>query len=190
MTEWSDSDIVEACLAGDELAWRVLIERYSRLIYTIPLRFGLSKMAADEVFQETCLILLEKLGTLQDRHRLSSWLMTVSRRACIKRFRRRDRDLDASLVEEAIEDGSTKETLEDSLLRLEKRYLIHRAIERLSPRCQQLLKGLFFDHPPKSYREVAEELDIPLGGVGPTRARCLEKLHQEFVKLEKQDLSE
>lgn len=133
---------------------------------------------------------MEKLDTLHARHRLSSWLMTISRRVCIKRFRRWDRDLDSSLVEEAIEDGSTKETLEDSLLRLEKRYLIHRAIERLSPRCQRLLKGLFFDHPPKSYGEVAEELDIPLGGVGPTRARCLEKLHQEFVKLEKQGMSE
>jgi RNA polymerase sigma factor (sigma-70 family) len=189
MLEWSDADIIEACLAGDERAWRTLVERYSRLIYTIPLRFGFSKVVADEVFQETCLILLEKLDTLHDRHRLSSWLMTVSRRACIKRFRRRDKSLDLSLAEEKI-DRSAEGTLEDGLLRLEERDLVRRAVERLSPRCRRLLKALFFDHPPKSYKEVAEALEIPVGSVGPTRVRCLEKLHREFVKLEKQGTPE
>lgn len=188
MGEWSDADVIEACLAGDERAWKVLVERYSRLIYTVPLRFGLSKAVADEVFQETCLVLLEKLDTLRDRSRLSSWLLTVSRRACIKRFRRRDRVEKVGLIEGT--HASREGTLEDDLLRLEERHLVGRAVERLPSRCRRLLKALFFAHPPRSYEEVAEELDMPVGSIGPTRARCLEKLRREFVRLQQGDEGE
>lgn len=175
-----DSDLITACLTGDEQAWLVLLERYSRLIYSIPLRFGLPKSVADEIFQETCLILLEKLNTLRDREHLSSWLITVTRRGCIQRWRRKD----IETVELQETNQALETTLEEVLLRLERQHLVQRALTELSPRCQQLLKALFFADPPPSYEEIAGKLAISTGSIGPTRARCLEKLRQQIVLLE------
>ena len=85
----TDTTLIDACLQGEEQAWAMLITRYSRLIYSIPIRFGFPQTIADEIFQETCLALLEGLHTLQNQDRLSSWLMTVSRRSCIRRMRQK-----------------------------------------------------------------------------------------------------
>ncbi|MBW1859137.1 MAG: sigma-70 family RNA polymerase sigma factor [Deltaproteobacteria bacterium] len=186
MIEWNDADLIEACLAGDERAWKILVERYSRLIYTIPLRLGFSKIVADEIFQETCVTLLEKLDTLRDRTRLSSWLMTTTRRACIHRWRQKQ-VVQVDLTETT---ETTKGTPESDLLYLEEQHRVQLAFERLPSRCQQLLKALFVQDPPCSYEAIAGELDMPIGSVGPTRNRCLKKLRQEFVRLEGQGATE
>ncbi len=179
MSAWDDADLIGLCLDGDEQAWTILIERYSRLIYTIPFRFGLSKPVADEIFQETCLILLEKLDTLRDRQRISSWLVTVTRRACIQRWRRK-----AVQTVELQESNKASDDIENEVLRVEQHYLVQRAMENLKPRCRRLLKWLFFDVPSPSYDDIAEQLNIPKGSIGPTRSRCLGKLRQEIVKME------
>ena len=179
LSKWNDADLIGACLGGDEQAWAVLIDRYSRLIYTIPLRFGFSKPIADEIFQESCLILLEKLDTLRDRQRIGSWLVTVTRRACIQRWRRK-----TTQTADLQESGEIPHDIEDEILRVEQQYLVQQALANLEPRCVQLLKWLFFDTPSPSYNDIAEELDMPKGSIGPTRSRCLDKLRQEIVKLE------
>jgi RNA polymerase sigma factor (sigma-70 family) len=179
LSAWNDADLIEACLADNEQAWTVLIERYSRLIYTIPLRFGLPKPVADEIFQETCLILLEKLDTLRDRRRIGSWLVTISRRACIQRWRRKP----IQTIGPPVSNNEVHNT-EDELLRIEQQHLVHRALENLEPRCQRLLKSLFFKVPSPSYEAIAESMKIPKGSIGPTRARCLEKLRRQIIKLE------
>ena len=176
---WDDVDLVDACLEGNEQAWSILIERYSRLIYTIPLRFGLSKPVADEIFQETCLILLEKLDTLHDHQRIGSWLVTVTRRACIQRWRRR-----TVPTVDLQESNKASDDIENEVLRVEQHYIVQRALENLNPRCQRLLKWLFFDVPSPSYDDIAEKLSIPKGSIGPTRSRCLDKLRQEIIKVE------
>lgn len=176
---WDDVDLIGACLEGNDQAWAILIERYSRLIYTIPLRFGLSKPIADEIFQETCLILLEKLDTLRDHQRIGSWLVTVTRRACIQRWRRK-----VANPVELQESHNASDDIENEVLRAEQQHLVQRALENLNPRCQRLLKWLFFDVSSPSYDDIAEKLDIPKGSIGPTRSRCLDKLRQEIVKLE------
>lgn len=179
ISAWDDVDLISACLEGDEQAWTALIERYSRLIYTIPLRFGLTKPVADEIFQETCLILLEKLDTLRDHQRIASWLVTVTRRACIQRWRRK-----AVQTVDLQESNKSSDDIENEVLRVEQHYIVQRAMGNLKPRCQRLLKWLFFDVPSPSYDDIAEELNIPKGSIGPTRSRCLDKLRQEIVKLE------
>lgn len=183
MVNWQtmeDSQLIEACLAGEEAAWTALIQRYSRLIYTIPLRFGFPRVIADEVFQETCLVLLEGLEGLRDRQRISSWLMTVGRRACIQRIRQRQEN-DQPL--EVIENKYQTPSLESELIWLEQQQLVHTALAKLAPRCQQLLKALFFTVPPPSYEEIARDLDTSVGNIGGTRIRCLKKLYQELVKI-------
>lgn len=181
-TKVTDSELIAACLDGHENAWAALIERYGRLIYTIPLRFGYSKVVADEIFQETCLILLEGLETLQDRQRISSWLMTVARRACIQRIRRRPK-LEAEELQDSHPASNTP--IEEDLLRLERQQLVQQALANLSERDQKLLRALFFEEPRRPYEEIAQELQIPGGSIGPLRARGLKKLRREILKLEK-----
>lgn len=174
-----DSQLIEACIEGEEQAWTALINRYSRLIYTIPLRFGFSKMVADEIFQETCLILLEKLDSLQQTERVRSWLVTVCKRVCIQHMRQNKKVQSLDLMEV---DGRFPD-LDSELILLEQQYLVQEAMQRLPERCQQLVKALFFEEPPASYDEIAALLNISKGSIGPTRSRCLDKLHQELKNL-------
>jgi RNA polymerase sigma factor (sigma-70 family) len=178
----SDRELVEACLDGDETAWASLIQRYRRLIYTIPLRFGMPATAADEVFQEVCLILLQNLHTLHDDTRLSSWLVTVTRRTCIEHWRRGPPPNDIDALGDHIDAGDSD--LEENLLSLERRHTLQRALEQLDGRCRRLLEALFLSDNPPSYADIAREMGISEGSVGPTRARCLDKLRKFIVKME------
>ncbi len=181
--EWTDTALIDACLAGDEEAWRALVERYSRLIYTIPLRFGFSRPVADEVFQETCLVLLEKLDSVRNRERLSAWLVTVTRRACIQRWRQRRSVQEVGLLEA---DGPLDQELEDDIVRVERQHLLRRSLQRLGRRCKQLIDALFYETPRPSYEEIAERLEMPVGSIGPTRARCLDKLRRQLAQMERE----
>jgi len=174
-----DSQLIEACIGGEEQAWTALINRYSRLIYTIPFRFGFSKMIADEIFQETCLILLESLDSLQQTERVRSWLVTVCKRVCIQHMRQ-NKDVQSLDVVEI--DGRFPE-LDSELIQLEQQYIVQEAMSRLPERCRELIKALFFKVPPLTYDEIVEALNISKGSIGPTRKRCLEKLHQELENL-------
>ncbi|MCX7681857.1 MAG: sigma-70 family RNA polymerase sigma factor [Anaerolineae bacterium] len=184
MAEWDDAALMQACVAGDEQAWAVLLERYGRLIYTIPLRFGLPRSVADEIFQDVCLLLLEGRDNLRDYRRVRAWLVTVTRRLCIRRLRQQDRELVAELPEEM--EDSAESAVESDLTAIEEEYLVHQALERLSTLCQELIRALFFESPPRSYDAIAKALDIPVGSVGPTRIRCLEKLRREMSRLDQE----
>jgi RNA polymerase sigma factor (sigma-70 family) len=185
----NDTQLIEACILGEERAWTALINRYSRLIYTIPLRFGFSKMVADEIFQETCLILLESLETLREKDRVRSWLVTVCRRVSIQHMRQKKEvqsldaiNLDGHHLEDARHLDGRYPPLDAELIQLEQQHIVREALTKLPARCQQLIKALFFAHPPASYEEIAGQLNISTGSVGPTRSRCLEKLQQEITK--------
>lgn len=168
-----DEYLVTACLSGDEDAWVTLLARYSRLIYTVPLRFGFAQAIAEEIFQEVCLTLLEKLATLRDRRRFSSWLVTVTRRTCLQRLRYQKALHSLELGEEK---ALALHTPEAAILLLEQQEIVHRSLAKLDVRCQSLVRALFFEAVSPSYEEIAKALQLPQGSIGPTRARCLEKL--------------
>lgn len=183
---WEDQEdalLVQACLEGNESAWNALIERYSRLIYSIPLRYGVPQALADEIFQETCLILLEKLDTLRDRARVSSWIITTTRRLCMQNWRQ-NKKLQTTPIEEDMDFDSGEETVEHSMLQLEQQHLVYEALLNMTERDQALLRALYFDVPPRPYAEIAESLSIPVGSIGPLRARGLKKLRREMMRLE------
>jgi RNA polymerase sigma factor (sigma-70 family) len=178
----SDRELVRACLDGDERAWASLIRRYRRLIYTIPLRFGMPPTAAEEIFQEVCFILLQNLHTIRDDTRLSSWLVTVTRRTCIEHWRRGQPPNDIDALGDHI--NARDSDLEENLLSLERRHTLQQALEQLDGRCRRLLEALFLSEDPPSYADIAREMGISEGSVGPTRARCLDKLRKFIVKIE------
>ncbi|MGH2571281.1 MAG: RNA polymerase sigma factor [bacterium] len=171
------------CAQGDESAWAVLVHRHGGLVYAIPRRMGLDPSDADDVFQITFASLAEEIGSLRKPDRVRAWLATAAHRVALKaRARRREELLDTA--EDLPDPG---ELPSEELERLQDRQLVQRALASLSTRCRELLERLYFPKENQdgagSYESVAKDLDMPLGSVGPTRMRCLEKLLNEFRKL-------
>ncbi|MFQ5858202.1 MAG: RNA polymerase sigma factor, partial [Anaerolineae bacterium] len=168
----TDAELVGACLDDDDHAWAALVGRYQCLVYSIPLKYGLSESQAGDVFQSVWLILLRKLVSLQGCTTLGPWLTTVTRRECWKVLRR----LEKAGVPRPEMELSSDPLPEDVLIHLERQTAIREAVAYLPPRCRELINLLFFHNPRLSYAEVGQRIGMPEGSIGPTRARCLEKL--------------
>lgn len=173
-----DGTLIAACLSGDKIAWTQLLDKYERLIYSVPLRYGLSESQAADIFQNVCLILLERLEQLRDESRLAGWLVTVARRESWREMRRRDaaprEDPEETFA--VIEDSN--DSVEDTVAQWEAWTAVRAALRQLGERCRELLHRLYYTHPVPSYQTISQELDIAVGSIGPIRARCLKKLHE------------
>lgn len=168
--ELDDSALVRACLNGDERAWEALVERYGRLVASIPRGMGLSAADAEDVFQHVFVQLLGHLARLRDRDRLSSWLITTARRESWRVAKQAGRD--AALAEAVAAAGAPAE----ETVRFEREAAVRAAMTRLDERCRLLLTALFLDPTPARYAALARTLGVPIGSIGPTRARCFRKL--------------
>jgi RNA polymerase sigma factor (sigma-70 family) len=174
----SDPTLIQACLDGDETAWNELVERYGRLVYSIPRRYGFSDTDADDIFQNVFTIVLRRLDSLRDQTRLSAWLITTTQRECwrlSKRMKNSD-ELDETIVD-------ARAAPPEQVQRWERQHLVREALSQLDPRCQELLTALFLDNTNPSYEEVAGRLDMAVGSIGPTRARCFKRLEAILVKM-------
>jgi RNA polymerase sigma factor (sigma-70 family) len=173
----SDAELIEACRQGQRQAWQNLIEKYERLVYSIPLRYGLSRADAADVAQLTFTILLQSLDSLQPDSHLAGWLTTVARRHTWRWMERHRREIASDDLEisrsQPIWDGEPDGV---SLEEWERAAWLRAGMEGLDGRCRQLLLLLYFEEDAVSYADIAAQLDIPAGSVGPTRARCLQKL--------------
>lgn len=173
----SDRDLIEACRRGDARAWRRLLDRYERLVYSIPLNYGLSHEDAADISQLTFTILIESLDTLRDDSRLGPWLATVARRhtwRLLKRTQRESTESAGDLADTSLLPHKADDT--NSIDRWELLEWLDQGLSRLDERCRELLLALYFDPQQPSYAEVAARLNMPVGSIGPTRARCLERL--------------
>lgn len=176
----SDTDLISACKDGEEAAWDALVGRYERLVYTIPFRYGLTPTEVSDVFQSVWLALLRNLGTLRQPERIAAWLVTTTRRECWEHRRGGNytkaisTDLDSQLVK-----ARSKEPTPDELVSTYERHEeLRMAMQNLDPRCRRLLNLLYFDSSIPSYADVAAMLSMPIGSIGPLRARCLIKLRK------------
>ncbi|MFV9507563.1 MAG: RNA polymerase sigma factor [Oscillochloridaceae bacterium umkhey_bin13] len=180
--ELSDEALINACRRGDEAAWDQLVTRYERLIFTIARRAGLEEAQAADVMQRVFMILLERLATISNPQRLAAWITATTRREAW-RVRRQERmllsadDLQTAWLTE-LEDQTLMP--DELMIQLEDQHEILRALDRLDERCRTMLKLLFLQPDPPSYTEIAAVFEMPVGAIGPTRARCLEKLHKLF----------
>ncbi|HEX8476011.1 MAG TPA: sigma-70 family RNA polymerase sigma factor [Pyrinomonadaceae bacterium] len=179
--EQSDEELLLACRKGDEAAWETLVERFQRLIYAIPRRAGLNEDLAAEVFQEVWTTLLEKLDDINQPDRLQAWLVTTARRKTWRLISREnvtaksfhdDETEDAELA--ALADHAPLP--DEVLLQLEEQHRVRTALGGLDERCRKLLNLLFYTPEPPPYAEIAEATGTSEGSIGPTRARCLQKL--------------
>lgn len=182
-----DPALVAACLAGDDRAWQELVRRYGRLVYSIPRRMGMSDADADDVFQNVFASVLRALPTLQDQNRLSSWLITTTRRESWKVAARNKGHADVDELSEVLS-AISDEPVAD-LVRLEREQAVRIALGRLDPKCRGLLTALFLQPEEQSYEEIAASLGMAIGSIGPTRARCFRKLEPMLREVGLDDLS-
>ncbi len=184
LEETSDKELVTACLAKNDAAWEVLIARYERLIYSIPIRLKMSPQEAIEVFQSVCFILLKKLSTLRDQERIYSWLITTTTRECWRIKALEQRDLAPPQTNGSNGSVPSTDTLTAEQLAYERRVadeqhkIVWQAVSELPERCRELIIMLFFLNEEPTYEDIAERLNMPVSSIGPTRARCLQKLRK------------
>ena len=180
----SDAELLLACQKGDEAAWDTLVGRYQGLLYTVARRAGLSPDLAAEVFQRVFAALVEQLDRIEHPERIGAWLVTTARREAW-RARQGERAVvlanERDLELQAVPDDLAPDEM---LMRLEERDAVRAALDVLEGRCRRLLIMLFTSPEPPSYAEVAAALHMSEGSIGPTRARCLEKLRRLLEALD------
>lgn len=161
---------------GDAAAWNALVERYTRLLWGVARAHRLGQSDAADVVQTTWLRLVEHLEDLQDPDRIAGWLATTARRECLRILRRSGREV-MGAADDAAADVADEvaPALDAALLTDERDRVLWQCFARLSERCQHLLRVLMATEPP-AYSEVSEALGMPVGSIGPTRMRCLDRL--------------
>jgi RNA polymerase sigma factor (sigma-70 family) len=169
--------LVRRAALGDSLAWQALVDAYTPLVWTIACNHGLDPIDAADVTQTTWLRLLEHIARLTQPESVAAWLSTTARRECVRTQARAHRLLLIAEEPTRAEQKSRFPEVDEALLVAERDAALKVALEQLPDRCQRLLKLLMQDHPP-SYHELADMFGLPIGSIGPTRARCLLKLRE------------
>lgn len=181
----SDLDvIVRKCKAGDSASWNQLVDHFQGLVWSAINRIGLRHEDAEDTFQRVFLILYKNLDRIESAPALPKWLATTAAREAI-RLHRKNREKNAIALEEfdtydqilASEDASIEETTIASL----ETHFVRSVMQRLPGKCPKLLTLLYSDQD-SSYEDIKKQLGIPIGSIGPTRARCIERLRQALIE--------
>jgi RNA polymerase sigma factor (sigma-70 family) len=169
----TDAQLVARCRAGDDDAWRELVERFSRYVYAIIVQaFRLPDHDAEDVFQEVFARAYENLHKLQNDESIRPWLAQLTRRLCIDSLRAGKRE---GPGEEAIDEPIDAE---DTITKLDEALAIHEALATLPESCQEILDRFFARD--ESYRLIGEALELPSGTIASRISRCLVKLRHEL----------
>ena len=177
--------VVAACRNGSEEAWRMLAERFTPLVYAVARRTGLSEAASDDVTQTVFATLVRRIDAIDDPVALPRWLTVATQRACWRHLRseraRRERESNRQTDRRGPdEEASMLEVAAAKELRAE---YVRAAMQRIGARCRKLLTVLFSDPGGRAgtaYTAAAQTLKMPVGSIGPTRARCLNRLADEL----------
>ena len=181
-----DEVLLTRCRRGDERAWGTLVARYERLVHAIPLNLGLGPDDAADVTQASFAALLRSIDTIDTPGRISAWLSTVAKRESIRIIERRTREraLGERVQGEARSDGGDH-GVDDAMpavaaddervhqLAADVEW-VHQGLQQVSSRCREVLTTLYFSG--ITYEEAATRLGMPIGSLGPTRGRCLDRL--------------
>lgn len=176
----ADDEVTAASLAGDQDAWRELIARYSRLVYSIPRRYGLGREVCDDVFQEVFAVFVRQLPGIRRRTGLPKWFITTTHRVCRQWFHKANSTLtyESDLLSE-------RQPPPEMLVQWEQQHMVRLGLRRLGGRCEQLLTALYTDQSAGGYEKVAIKLGMPQGSIGPARSRCLQKLMEIMDSMER-----
>jgi RNA polymerase sigma factor (sigma-70 family) len=180
-----DARLVVRCAAGDARAWEALVRRHERLVYAIGRSYRLKEEDLGDVFQDVFAALVKGMPRLRDGRALVRWLAStterIARTTALRRRREearehREDDAIAGLEDERGPVGSELE-------RAEREHQVRLALGAVSERCKRLLEALYYEDPTPSYGELSQRFGVPMGSLGPTRARCVERLRGLFENL-------
>lgn len=169
------ADLVLRASAGDRVAWEELVERYAGLVCRVARDCGLGAGDTADVSQTTWLRLFEHIDRLDEPSHVGAWLATTARRECLRVVALRARIVLAHDAEVFEDLQAHQPAVDDDLLAAELAGDVRAAFEQLPPRWRRLMDLLMLD-PPLSYAEISQRLDLPIGSIGPTRGRCVERL--------------
>jgi RNA polymerase sigma factor (sigma-70 family) len=187
----SDAELFLRCRDGSQPAWNALVRRFQRLVYTVPRRAGLSEAQAADVFQVAFSRLFEHIDRIDDPARVRAWLVTTAKRETLRLLEQNRRmaepvagpasdaegETDDDVGTTALDNLVDPSPLPDALLdELQQQDRLHRALALLDERSRALLTLLFLQDETPSYSDIAQRLQMPEGSIGPTRARCLQRL--------------
>jgi RNA polymerase sigma factor (sigma-70 family) len=182
-----DARLVELCLAGDARGWEALVRRHERLVYAVARSYRLSNADVGDVFQDVFAALVRGLPRIRDARALVRWLSSTTDRIARALALQRRREMALGLADDpvGIETRPAQQApVEAGLEELEAQALVRLALLDLPVNCRRLLTALYYEDPPPAYADLARRLGVPIGSLGPTRARCLERLRRILARLE------
>jgi RNA polymerase sigma factor (sigma-70 family) len=177
---WSDTRLVNECLNGNEAAWGALVDKYKRLIYSIPIRWGFEQEDATDIFQSVIAQLLSELSRLREPEALAGWLIKVTSHQCFKFRKQQRRDNPAASESEAESVVQPGPDLESMLCEAAREQALRRIVLNASEQCRRLIHLLFYETPSRPYGEVAAHLGIATGSIGFIRRKCLDRLRSSL----------
>jgi RNA polymerase sigma factor (sigma-70 family) len=170
------TDLVVAAIDGDRYAWDSLVSRYTPLVVQITRRYRLSASDSEDVAQVVWLRVLQHLDQIREPRALPGWIATTARNESLRVVTKDSKtELVDPLTSNRLDSADGGPEVDDALLAGERRDALRRGLAELEPKQRELLL-LVCAEPPVSYGEISRRLGIPIGSIGPTRARCLAKL--------------
>jgi RNA polymerase sigma-70 factor, ECF subfamily len=168
----SDAQLVALCRNGDQGAWGMLVERFSRYVYAICVQaFRLREHDAEDVFQEVFARVYERLDSLRDDDAVRPWIAQLTRRVCIDRIR-------GAAREQPSEAEDVPDEVDDVIAQVDEAFAVHEALATLPDNCREILDRFFARD--ESYRTIGEALDLPPGTIASRISRCLAKLRDSY----------
>jgi RNA polymerase sigma factor (sigma-70 family) len=182
-TTASTTELVRAAAQGDERAWELVVERYSGRVWGVVRMHRLADSDAADVVATTWLQLAQNLDQIHEPEALGAWLATTARRESLRAVRRIDRERPTEGLDQFTVVDQPEDEPEAQAVTAERGLMLLQCMDELPERCQALLRALLAD-PPASYKEISSMLNMPIGSIGPTRARCLQCLRRRLTQLE------
>lgn len=167
----ADLELIASCRSGEQHAWTELIRRYQRLIYSVARRLCSDSDECADVFQRVCLELYQGLNRIRNDQTLPAWLITVTKRTSYGVLRKKKQTVSIEDFEAAADPG---------VRAVEEEFALEQAVAALPIRCRNLIEMLYFDEEAPSYEAISKRMGMPVSSIGPTRARCLEKLKKHL----------
>jgi len=174
----SDERLVRECLQGKQEAWSALIEKYKKLIYSIPVKWQLPPEDANDIFQSVCVDLYAELSRLREPRALPKWLIQTTVHKCARWRQQQSRFSDQEITDDLAPTSVNAGTIMEEV---QQEQMLRDAVAAVSGRCAEMIRMLFFDSPAMSYEQIARKLGLATGSIGFIRGRCLDRLRKELL---------